>query len=359
MYKPDSIRRVRDLAAADYIGQFVKLKRESSLWVACCPFHDEKSASFKINPAKNTWKCFGCQKGGDLIKFVEEHDGVDFLEAVRILASMAGIELVELNDGKSPEERKQQKTEKDAMYELLEFACKLYEQELDDSHREALFNRGVTEADIKKWRIGFAPNNWRTLTTLVTADGRLPMAIKLKLVMEKEKGADVQYFDFYRNRIMIPICDEKNRPISFGAWNFLQEEYEGKVVKYINGSESPLYQKTQVLFGINHAKKAMIDAKKIGFAEGYFDVISAHRAGLTHVVASCGTAVTADMLQYVKKWSMERAEIFYDKDVAGERSCMRTVDLCLEYKLMPTVMEWPEGAKDLDDVVRKAEEIEW
>jgi DNA primase len=363
MYTEGSVQMVRDVAVLDVAQPRMQdLKRAGSKWVGLCPFHDEKTPSFTLTPGKNIFKCYGCQEGGDAIKFVMLYDKVEFIEAVEIIAKEQHITLEPVNDGKTPEQRKEAKDEKNAYYEMMEWACKLYELELGDEQKTALFNRGVTEADIKKWRIGYAPNAWRTLTNLVTTTGKLPMAVKLDLVKEKnEPNGDVKHYDTFRNRIMLPITDDKGRIIAFGAWNWVQEpNADGKVVKYINSAGSPIYSKSNALYGIWQAKDAIIKEKKAGITEGYFDVISAHRAGMIHVVASSGTALTAEHLKHLKKWSIDKVVLYGDNDSAGHKAMMRGVDMVLEAGMMPTVALYADkDVKDLDDVVKMAEAIDW
>jgi len=357
VYSEQSIQRVREAVVADIAGTRLKMKRAGSKWSACCPFHDEKSPSFTVDTAKNIWKCFGCNKGGDAIAFVMEYEHVDFIKAVEIIAEETGVTLEVVNDKYSPEQRQEMKDEKTAMYDLMEWACKYYEMELDEPVMAILTNRGVTEADVKKWRIGYASDSRRAITNMVSTQGKLPMAVKLDLVKEKnEPNGDVQYYDTFRNRIMLPIMDEQGRVIGFGAYackDLGYAEEELKKWKYINSADTPLYTKSEALYGINHAKASIIKGKKAGMTEGYFDVISAHRANMSHVVASCGTAMTDAHLKKLAKWSIEQVELLQDNDNAGMKARMKSVDMVLENNMLPMVGLWDDKYKDLDDVITK------
>lgn len=356
MYTQDTIDAVRAISAAEIIGSRLKIKKQGSKFFANCPFHDEKSDSFTITPSENIWKCFGCQKGGDVIKFIQEYENLDFAKAVELLANEKGIMLRYTDDKMTPEQRKEQKTEKDAMYEMLEYACQAFEMSLDHAEeaKAKLYERGVTDEDIKKWRLGYAPAGWSFLKAQFTGNGKLPMAIKLDLVKQKdEKNGDVKYYDTFRNRVMIPICDEQNRVIGFGAWNYSGEENaDGKVVKYINNAETELYKKESTLYGINHAKATIIKSKVAGLTEGYFDVITAHRAEMSHIVGTCGTAVTDKHMKIFTKWSIEKVEAYGDNDSAGMKSKMKIVDKVLSNGMLPMVAVWDSNIKDLDDLIR-------
>lgn len=356
MYTTDSIQQVRDLAAAEIIGKRLDLKRSGSKWKACCPFHGEKTASFTVTPAENMWKCFGCQRGGDAIAFIEEYDSVDFITAVETIASEHGITLVIENDGKTPEERQQIKDEKQQQYDLMEWACKLYEQLLEDNHKQILYARGVTDEDIRKWRIGYAPDAWRTLTAMLVTDGRLDMGVKLDLIKAKEEtNGDVKHYDTFRNRIMLPLCDDKGNIIGFGAWAceaLGHTAAEVKELKYINSGTTPLFNKSNALYGIHHAKAHIIKTKNAGITEGYFDVITAHRHGLGNIVATCGTALTDGHLKTIAKWSVEKTTLYQDKDAAGIKAKLASVDLVLKAGMVPMVAQWVDDVKDIDDLLK-------
>lgn len=357
MYSADSINRVREASVVDIVGSRLKLKRQGSKWVSNCPFHDEKSPSFTLDPVNNIWKCFGCQEGGDAIAFVMKKEAVEFLKAVEMIADEIGVTLEVVDDKYTAEERKAMKDEKTAMYDLNEWTCKYYEMEMDERIVEILEGRGVSKEEIKKWRIGYAPDSRRALTNMVMTQGQLPLAVKLDLVKEKiEPNGDAQYYDTFRNRIILPIMDEQSRVIGFGAYACAALGYsaeELKKWKYINSGVTPLFNKSEVLYGINHAKESIIKKKVAGIVEGYFDVISAHRADMTHVVASCGTALTAEHMKKLSKWSIEHCDLMQDNDNAGMKARMKSINLVLEHNMMPRVAMWPEEYKDIDDVITK------
>jgi DNA primase len=359
MYAERTIEQVKSLSLLDAVSRRLgnKLKKNGALYVACCPFHEEKTPSFKLKAADTSWKCFGCQKSGSVIDFVMLYDNVDFVQAVELLCNEAGIEPEMVNDSKTPEQRKEEKDAKAHMYDMMEYAAQVYEMNLGDEQREMLYRRGVTEEDITKWRLGYAPDGWRTITAWAVNGGRLDMAVKLDLVKEKnEPNGDVKHYDTFRNRIMLPICDEQGRVVAFGAWNWKGEaNQDGKAVKYVNSATTALYNKSMALYGMHHAKKCIVQTKRCAVTEGYFDVISAHRAGLQETVAPCGTALTQEQLKWLRAKNCERVRIMTDNDASGVTAALRAVDMILEAGMVPEKAVWTEEHKDVDDLVKRLE----
>lgn len=329
-----------------------KLKKAGAKYKACCPFHNEDSPSFTITPAENIYKCFGCGRGGGVISFVQEYDGVGFVDAVKTLCDESGIPVEHENDGKTPEQRQEEKDERGRMYDLMEYAAQTYQMHLGDEQREKLYNRGVEEADIEAWRIGYAPDAWATIKSYAVNGGRLELAVKLDLVKQKtDKNGDVKYYDTFRDRIMLPICDEQGRVIAFGAWNWQgKPNDDGKVVKYVNSAETPLYQKSKTLYGMHRAKAAIAKSKTAATTEGYFDVIAAHRHGMHNTVAPCGTALTPEQLKWIRSKSCERVLLLQDMDKAGINARMQAIDAVMEVGMDPQVGLWNDQFKDLDDL---------
>lgn len=358
MYSENTIALVKQTSMADTARKRMgnALKGKGAKMEACCPFHDEKTPSFTIDMNRNGFKCFGCNESGGVVDFVMKYDNVDFVKAVEILCEENAIVPEYENDGKSKEQRQQEKDEKTVLYEMMEYTCQVYEMNLTNEHRDMLYRRGVTDADIAAWRIGYAPAAWKTITAWAVNGGRLPMAIKLDLVREKnEPNGDVKYYDRWRNRIMLPICDEAGRVVGYGAWNAYQEEEEGKVIKYKNSSETPLYSKASVLYGMHAAKRTIVQTKSCGITEGYFDVISAHRQGLKEVVAPCGTSITPEQLKWLRAKNCERVRLMTDNDKAGTTAALRAIDMILEAGMVPEKAVWDKDCKDVDDLIKKIE----
>jgi DNA primase len=352
----DSIQRVKDADIVSVIGRRMELKKAGPRWSGPCPFHDEKTDSFKVTPAKGMFKCFGCNKGGGVISFVMEFDKLEYIEAVKAIAAEENINLVFEEDKRTEVQKKEAKEKKSIqtqLYDLNQWAMEMYVSNMTDEAMEALLARGpsITEEVIKKWNIGYAPNAWKTLTGPLSTSGRLELGIRSGLISTSEKNGEKKHFDFFRDRVMIPIMDDEKRVISFGGWNFRWKKGDSDP-KYLNGRESLVYEKQKVVFGIYGAKDALKKLEEANVAEGYFDVISAQVNGLQNTVGTCGTALTEGQIKILKRYG-KRVTILQDNDDAGIKSSLKDVDLLLAEGMLPRVAFMPAGKKDIDDVFNK------
>ena len=285
------------LGIEDVIGSYVKLERSGKNLKAKCPFHNEKTASFYITPDRGTYYCFGCGVKGDIFTFVEQFEGLDFMGALKLLAERAGVELTDrrLYGGKSSAEVR---NEKDQLYKIMEDAASFYEKMLYASGsssfasaaaeaRAYIKKRGITEETAKKFRLGFAPLEWRTLATYLKSKGYSDMDMeKAGLAKRPDEGGQKSPYDRFRDRIMFPISDSSGRVIAFSGRILHDDE---KSAKYLNSPDTPLYTKSTVLYGIDKAKQEIRRLNYTIFVEGQMDLVLAHQAGTMNTVAVSGT----------------------------------------------------------------------
>ncbi|WP_224995679.1 DNA primase [Cesiribacter sp. SM1] len=332
----------------EVVGDYVTLKRKGrNLW-ACCPFHDEKSPSFSVAPDKGIYKCFGCGKAGDAINFVMEVDSLSFTDAVKQLAQKYGIELPE--EEPEPEEL-QEHQEKESLYIILKFAADYFQQLLKE-HPEGksigysyLKERGFPDAIIKKFELGYSIDAWDGLLKAATNKGySTDLLEKAGLIIRK----DDKTYDRFRGRVIFPIHHPSGKPIAFGARQLITDK---KQPKYINSPETPVYHKSNVLYGMHLAKKLIRQHDNCYLVEGYTDVISLHLCGIENVVASSGTSLTTEQIRLISRYS-KHITVLYDGDPAGMKASLRGIDMILEGGLLAKVVVFPEG-EDPDSYSRK------
>jgi len=348
------------LSAADIqvvIHGYIPLKQKGANYVTNCPFHDEKSGSFTVSPAKQMYKCFGCGKGGNSVSFVMEYEHLSFRDAVKKIAAKYGIAIKEGEDfnHKSPE----QLAEIDKAIVLMGKVKRLYHEHLTQNTDAMAYmiGRGFTKETLALWEVGYAPDNWRTVTDFILTlpDRPLDLATKLGIVVEdKEKNRD-----YFYDRIMFPIVDDNGNCISFGGriWK-AEQEASKKNAKYLNGKESMLYSKSNVLFGLDKARIAIARAKEAILTEGYMDVIMAHQNGLNITVGSCGTSVTEAHAKRLVKIA-DTIIIAQDDDEAGRKSAIKAIDLFYEVGAAQVdIIQFPEAGMDLDSYLNSEVEKE-
>ncbi len=335
----DEVRQNTDIV--DIISQYVHLKRSGRNFFGLCPFHNEKSPSFSVSPDKQIFHCFGCGAGGNVYTFLTKIEGISFKEAVEQLAERANISLpkLESNIDNSKEELKQK------VYKVNEFAMEYYHQNLYKPNakiaQEYIKKRKLNNETLKAFKIGFSGKFDELYNALKKERFGEKEILESGLVNKNDKG---MYIDRYRNRLMFPICDTRNRVIAFGG-----RVLDDSKPKYINSPENVVYSKGRNLFGLNVAKKG--DTKKILIVEGYMDVISLHQRGITNVVAPLGTALTEQQGWLLRK-SCEQIILSFDSDGAGQTAILRSLEILKNMGCDIRVLQM-QGAKDPDEYIIK------
>ncbi|MEI6184257.1 MAG: DNA primase, partial [Bacteroidota bacterium] len=334
----------------DVIGEYVKLKKRGSNYLGNCPFHNEKTPSFTVSPAKELYKCFGCGKSGNSIGFLMEHDKLSYVEALRWLANRYQIEIEETEV--SPE-RKEQILTADSLIVLNNFAANFFKEQLTDSEEgktialSYLAERGFSFDTIQKFSIGYNPQQKDTLAqALIKQQFNTGLFSKSGLVVSRNEQ---DWVDNYRGRIIFPIHSITGKIIGFGAR--VIGKGDGKGPKYINTPENEVYSKSKILYGMFQARNAVNKVDECLLVEGYTDVVSLHQAGIENVVASGGTSLTGDQLKLIKKYT-PNLTIIYDGDAAGIKAAMRGLDMALEEGLNVKLVLIPDK-EDPDSYVHK------
>ncbi len=350
MITPQTIEQIKNrIDIIDVIGEYVKLKKRGSNYLGLCPFHNEKTPSFTVSPAKELYKCFGCGKSGNTITFLMEHDKMSYVEALKFLANRYNIEIEETES--TPEQKIVQQAA-DSLYIINNFATKIFDEKLFDSEEgqsialSYLKERGFREEVIKKFQIGYNPNQKNELANaLIQHQFNKDFLLKSGLVALRNEN---ELVDNYRGRIIFPIHNNSGKIIGFGARIIGKND---KAPKYINTPENEIYIKSKVLYGSYFARLAIDKADECLLVEGYTDVVSLHQAGIENVVASGGTSLTIDQLRLIKKYS-NNLTIIYDGDAAGVKAALRGLDMALEESLNVKLVLIPDK-EDPDSYVNK------
>ncbi len=320
----------------DVVGDYVRLKKRGSNFVGLCPFHQEKTPSFNVNPARDMYKCFGCGKGGDIYNFLSEVEGLSFPESVRVLADRAGIVIP---DEESADE---EASEVDSIYQALRFAARTFFRTLTQTEsggiaRDYLENRGLTADSVKKFGIGYAADAWdNLLREAEKAQFSTDQLSGAGLIIPRKKGDG--YYDRYRNRIIFPITSHVGKILGFGG-RVLDSVDEPK---YINSPETLVYNKSRVLYGLYQARNEIRKRGEALLVEGYTDVISLYQAGVENAVATCGTALTKGQVRLLSRYS-NHIVLLYDADSSGIRAAFRAIDLILENGVGASAVALPSG----------------
>ena len=333
------------LNVLDIVGSYVKLSKTGINYRGICPFHSEKGPSFFVSPGRQMWKCFGCGKGGDIFEFIKEIEGLEFGDALKILAEKAGVEL--------KRENPQLRTERQRLYEICNLACSFFEKQLEGGEwglkaKEYLLGRGITEESIKKWRLGYSPDTWQSLSEFLVGRGYTREEIlNAGLAVHSDKGGNS--YDRFRGRIIFPIFDLNGQPIGFGARIF-KEIDKKETAKYINTPQTLLYDKSNVLYGINYAKVNIRKQNNCVLTEGYTDAIMCHQAGFDNTVAVSGTALTNRHLTLLKRYT-DNLLLAFDMDLAGDNATKRGINLAESQGFNLKIIDTYSGAKDPAEII--------
>ncbi|MCH7575802.1 MAG: DNA primase [Candidatus Marinimicrobia bacterium] len=340
-----TIDRIREAAdVLDVVSDYVQMKRKGRNYFGLCPFHQEKSPSFSVNQDRQIFHCFGCSRGGNVFSFIMEIERVDFVEAVKRLGEKTGIE-VELSGAVDPK----RKALVQQIMDLYERATSIFAKTLagqeGSSARSYLHDRGFTDDTIELFRIGYVPDRWDHLLKLAgTKDFSNEALNQSGLFMAGQKGP----YDRFRGRIMFPIANASGRTVAMAGRVFGTDD----AAKYMNSPESPIYHKGEVLYGLSHARQAIREKEQTIIVEGYLDLIQLHQAGITHVVAVSGTALTERHARELRKLT-PNVFLAYDGDAAGIQAAVRAGYTLLQGGLDPRIVALP-GDTDPDDWVKQA-----
>ena len=341
----DDLKRQADIVRV--VQDYVQLKKKGANWMACCPFHKEKTPSFSVSPAKEIFYCFGCHKGGSVFNFVMEIERVAFPEAIRIVADKVGMPLPKMVDDGRFEARRQ---EADVVIQLNSWAMEWWQQQLESSKeariaREYLKEREITDETQKTFRLGYAPDSWDALSSYLRQKGAAQEEIdRSGLVAKKEDGS--RSYDRFRGRLMFPVFDAQGRPIAFGG-----RTLKGEDAKYINSPETAAYVKGRNLFGLNLIKDEIRRQGFVILVEGFLDLIVPYQFGVRNVVASLGTALTAEQAKLLRRFA-RKVVVNYDGDRAGVQAAKKSIEILLAEDLEIKVLVLPDNA-DPDEYIRK------
>ncbi len=336
------------------IEPYAPLKKKGANWMGCCPFHQEKTPSFSVNPSKGFYKCFGCAKGGNAFTFVMEIEGLNFPEAIKRVAEISGVPLPEPIDDKKYEQSKKRREEKkeiaDQVIELNKYALDFWENHLQESNahakvaREYLEKREISIETQKAFHIGFAPDSWDAMMSHLKTKGADEKLIEQSgLVSVNEEKNRV--YDRFRGRIMFPVLDVKGNPVAFGARILAQGE-----PKYLNSPETPAYIKGEHLYGLFQSKEEIRQKKFAILVEGYLDLIVLYQYGIRNVAASLGTAFTSEQSKLLGRFA-RRVVINYDGDKAGVKAARRAIETLIKEDFETKVLVLPDG-QDPDDFLK-------
>jgi len=337
----DDIKNKLDVV--DVLSGYIRLQKAGSNYKASCPFHSEKTPSFMVSPERQLWKCFGCGKGGSIFDFIMEMEGVEFGDALKILAQKAGIELKKVDP--------KLKTERTRLYEICQLANRFFVKQLEASKagqemQKYLIERGLKAKSIKDWEIGYAPNQWRSLKDFLNKQ-RYPDQEILKAGLIVDKG-----YDRFRDRIMFPIKDINGVVVGFtGREN--PNHSDERMGKYLNTPNTLIYDKSRILYGLDKAKLEIKKNNSCLLVEGQTDLIMSHQAGQANALASSGTALTDQQLRIIKRYT-ENLVIAFDTDSAGEIATKRGIDLALHFGFNTKVISLPDNQDPAEFIKKNA-----
>lgn len=349
MIKPDTVETIIETARIEeVVGDFVTLKRRGSSLIGLCPFHNERTPSFNVSPARGIFKCFGCGKGGNAVNFVMEHEHYSYPEALRYIAKKYNIAIEE--EAQTPEEAAAG-SERESLYNVSAYAQKYFSEQLFGQEQgkaiglSYFHEREFTDETIRKFQLGYCTDKWDDFTQAAIKNGySYDVLEKSGLSISK----DGRHYDRFRDRVMFPIHNLSGKVIGFGGRILITDKTKPK---YVNSPESEIYNKSKVLYGIYYARTAIAASDNCFLVEGYTDVISLHQAGIANVVASSGTSLTQDQIKQIRRFT-PNITILYDGDPAGIKASFRGIDMILEQGMNVKIVLFPDG-EDPDSFARK------
>ena len=336
------------LDIVEVIKDYIKVQKAGANYRAVCPFHSEKTPSFFISPSKQIWRCFGCGEGSSMFDFIMKIEGVEFGDSLRILAKKAGVEL--------KPEKPEIRSKREKLYEICNLAAVFFEKQLGygvqgKKAKEYLLSRTINEESIKERRLGWAPDTWQGLFDFLISRGYNKEDIeKAGIALKSEKG---KYYDRFRGRVMFPIFDSQYQVIGFGGRTLKKEK---DIAKYLNISNTLLYDKGKVLYGLDKAKVGIRKEDFVILVEGYVDVVLAHQMGLTNVVSTSGTALTPTQLNILKRYT-DNLFLAFDMDFAGDAATKRAIDLAQTQKFNLKIIKIKEGNDPADLMSKNPEDF--
>ncbi len=379
MIDQETIERIREQTdIVSLVGENVKLQRAGRQLKGLCPFHKEKTPSFNVNPETGRFHCFGCQASGDVFKYVQETEGLTFVEAIRHLAERAGITIIEARSSREQSEEAAARRRKQELFDVSHAAAVYFERQLEEHPlasmaRDELARRGLVSASptdlvadtLQAFRVGYAPYGWDGLAGHLTQLGLSPRAAEaVGLVAPRRSGGG--YYDRFRHRLMFAVLDLQGRAIAFSGRAIdepdpsqvrqlglepMSSGQDGKVAKYVNSTESPIYRKGSTVFGLFQARQHIRQDERCVLVEGNFDVVSLHARGIKNVAAPLGTAFTAEQAAQIKRFAHTLVFMF-DGDRAGRAAVAKSREACNRAGLTAKVAALPDGM-DPDDLVRR------
>ncbi|MFO7815766.1 MAG: DNA primase [Halanaerobiales bacterium] len=340
----DKVKEQTDIV--EVVSEYVNLKRTGKNYQGLCPFHQENTPSFTVNPDNQFYYCFGCGKGGDIFNFIMEIENITFYESLRLLAKKNNMEMPDTKGYSKEYNRKREK-----IFEIHQLAAKFYNylllnKQIGNEAFKYLSNRGYTEKDIERYHLGYAPDSWHSLYNFLSKrDYENKILTESGLIGNKNSN----YYDKFRDRIMFPIFNSQGEVIAFGGRRLNDEDENSP--KYYNSPETPIFHKSKNLYGLNWAKKGFRETNSAIIMEGYTDVITAHKYGLNNAVASLGTALTPSQAKILKRY-IDTVYIAFDPDFAGEKATLKGLNILKKVDLNVRVIELPEG-EDPDDFIKE------
>lgn len=345
---PSPVEQIKDrLGIAEVVGAYIKLEKAGANLKACCPFHNEKTPSFFVSPSRQSYHCFGCDRGGDIFSFVQEIEGVDFRGALKILADRAGVTLDPIDT--------QQESEKATLFRIIESATEFFVNCLKQNKMAMsyLVDRGLNVKTISEFRLGYVPLEWDNLVKHLSASGfDQSLSAKAGLILPSPKTG--RFYDRFRGRIIFPIFDSAGRPVAFSGRLFDPNNNRTKEAKYINSPQTPLYDKSSILYGFDRAKTDIRKKDAAILVEGQMDLVLSHQAGFANTVAVSGTALTYHHLNLIKRLS-DKLIMAFDSDLAGLAASRRAVDEALSLGMEVRAAELPDGQDPADLILKQPE----